>query len=266
MNNKIGVGVITCNAQERYEECIKKIPNVDTIVIVNDGTAYPTSVYPKGAEVIQHTRNKTVGISKNDALRYLIQHKCDHIFLVEDDMLIQNENVFTHYIHAAEGSGIWHLNFGYHGPANLDQNGNPNPRQIVEYDNGPAIALNPNCVGSFTYFLKNVVKQVGYYDERFKNAWEHVSHTKRIIEANLHPPFWWFADVADSYEYIKEYASSEVSSVIRKDEAWHQNMREGMELYRHIHGTYPTQTPDTSPEAVMVKLTELENNYARKVL
>jgi glycosyltransferase involved in cell wall biosynthesis len=266
MKNKIGVGVITCNAPERFEGCIKTIPNVDELVIVNDGEAYDSALYPSEAEVIQHSRNKCVGISKNDALRHLIQSKCDHIFLVEDDMLIQNPDVFTHYIHAAEGSGIWHLNFGYHGPANMTEDGQPKPRQVVEYDNGPSIALNAHCVGAFTYFLKSVVKSIGYHDEHFKNCWEHVEHTNRIIKAGLHPPFWWFADVADSHEYIKEYASSEVSSVIRKDEAWQQNMREGMEWFKHKHGLYPTQNPDTPPQQVMAILEKIEANYARKVL
>jgi len=266
MNNKIGVGVITCRAENRFKECIKQIPPVDELVIVNDGPEYPPSIYPSNAEVIQHSKNKSVGISKNDALRYLIQKGCKHLFLVEDDMLIQHEKVFEHYINAAEGSGIWHLNFGYHGPANMTPDGHPHPRQIVEYEKGPAIALNVHCVGSFTYFLTSVIKAVGYYDEHYVNAWEHVSHTMRIIDAGLHTPFWWFADVADSYNYIKEYASSEVSSVIRKDEAWQKNMREGMEFFKHKHKFYPTQIPDTPQPDVMNILETLEKNYSRKVL
>lgn len=266
MSNKIGVGVITCNAEERFKSCIDSIPNVDELVIVNDGCEYPPSAYPDNATIIQHSKNKCVGISKNDALRSLIQSGCEHLFLIEDDMIIKNPDVFTHYINAAEGSGIWHLNFGYHGPANLTDEGAPNPRQIVEYDNGPSIALNPNCVGSFTYFLRSVVKHIGYHDEHFKNAWEHVEHTNRIIKAGLHPPFWWFADVADSHEYITEYASSEVNSVIRKDDEWNKNMREGMEFYKHTHGWYPQQTPDTPPQNVMAILEDIEKKYARKVL
>jgi len=266
MNNKIGVAVITCNGQERFESCIKTIPNVDKLVIVNDGIPYPNNVYPSGAEIIQHSKNKSVGISKNDGMRYLIQNDCQHIFLIEDDMLIQNAEVFIKYIHAAESSGIWHLNFGYHGPANMTQDGKPNPRQIVEYNNGTSIALNLHCVGAFSYFLKGVIKQIGYHDEHFNNCWEHCSETLKVIEAGLHPPWWWFSDVADSYNYIKEYASSEANSVIRKDDAWQKNMREGMEYFKHLHGNYPTQIPDTHPQEVMKKLEIIEKNYARKVL
>ena len=265
MKNRIGIGVITCNGRERFAECIKTIPNVDELVIVNDGDPYPNDMYPKNAEIIQHSRNKCVGISKNDAMRYLIQHDVDHLFLIEDDMMIQNPDVFTHYIHGAEGSGIWHLNFALHGPANM-KDGKPNPRQIVEYENSPSIALYPNCVGAFSYFLKNIIKNVGYFNEHYINAFEHVEHTYRIIKLGLHPQFWWFADIADSYNYIKEYASSEVNSVIRKDEKWHKNFREAMEFYKHTHGHYPTNTPDTHPQKVLETLNQLEVNYARKVL
>ena len=72
--------------------------------------------------------------------------------------------------------------------------------------------------------------------------------------------------MADSYEYIREYASSEVNSVIRKDAAWQTNMREGMEFFKHLHGAYPIHIPDTHPQEVMKTLENIEKNYARKVL
>jgi glycosyltransferase involved in cell wall biosynthesis len=265
MKNKIGVGIITCNRENFFKKCVDSIPDVDSLVIVNDGEPYDNSIYPDGAEVIQHTKNKCVGVSKNEALRYLIQDGTDHLFLIEDDMLIKNPEVFNQYIKTAETSGIWHLNFGYHGPANKTAEGQKNPRQVVEYDNGIEVALNPNCVGSFSYYLRGVIKHVGYMDERFKNAWEHVEHTYKIIDAGLHPPFWWFADVANSDEYINEQACSEVNSTIRKNDEWTKNMREGMAWYRHKHGIAPVETPDTKPEKVLQILDDIEKKYARKV-
>ena len=119
MNNKIGVGVVTYKRPKFFKKCIDSIPNVDTIAVVNDGYTYDLSLYPSDIkELIHHTKNKGVGISKNELLRYLIQDGCQHIFLVEDDMLITNPKVFEEYIKLAAATGIWHLNFGYHGPAN----------------------------------------------------------------------------------------------------------------------------------------------------
>ena len=265
MNNKIGVAVITMNRLEFFKNCINSIPEqIDTIIVVNDGDPYPKEEYPaKVKEVLQHTKNKGVGISKNEALRYLIQDGCDHLFLVEDDMLIKNPNVFNQYIKTAAETGIWHLNFAYHGPANKDPQGNKRPRQVVEYGNGIEIALNPNIVGSFSYYLKGVIKAAGYMDERLKNCWEHVLHTHKIAQLGLHPPFWWFADLANSDEYIAEQASSEVNSVIRKTDEWQKNMREGMELYKHIMGEYPTKTMDTPQERVLQILEQIKKNYSK---
>ena len=39
-------------------------------------------------------------------------------------------------------------------------------------------------------------------DERFYNALEHVDHTIAVIDAGMHPPFGYFADIADSQDYI----------------------------------------------------------------
>jgi len=264
MSDKIGVAIITCNRQDFFKNCINSIPAIDHLVVVNDGDQYSTNIYPSTAHVIQHTRNKCVGISKNEGLRYLIQQGCDHLFLIEDDMIIKNSDVFNVYINTAKETGIYHLNFGYHGPANKKPDGSPNPRTIIEYKNGIKLALNPNCVGSFSYYYKGIIKNCGYMDDHFKNAWEHVHSTHKIIKKGLHPPFWWFADVANSYDYIGEQACSEVNSVIRKTPEWHQNMRDGMEYYKHTMGAYPTQTPNTPLNEVLNILKEIQKNYTKR--
>lgn len=283
MKNKIGIGVITCNREHFFKQCIEKIPDVDTIIVVNDGNSYSVDSYPKKVkEVLQHSQNKCVGISKNEAMRYLIQDDCDHIFLCEDDVLIKNPEVCTQYIKTAEATGIWHLNYALQGPANrkqtqqgpmnidqraqLSQDSEPNPRQVVEYDGGIELALYPNSVGAFTYFYRGVIKAVGYHDEKFRNAWEHVEHTYRIIKLGLHPPFWWFADIAKSWEYIGDVPNCINESSIARTPEWHENFKNGMEWYRYKHGWIPQQTPDTSPQQVLDILGRIQKNYARKVL
>jgi len=281
MSNKIGVGVITCRAEDRLRQSLPLVPDVDELVIVNDGTPYSNDVY-LGKKVIQHERNKGVGIAKNTALRHLIQSGMDHLFLIEDDVLIKNDKVFEQYIKTAEVSGIWHLSYALQGPANrkqvkqggLDlnnrggylQDSEPNPRQIVEYRDGISVALYPNCVGAFTYYLRGIIKHVGYFREAYKNSWEHVSHTKSIIDAGLHPEFWYFADIANSWEYLDDIPNCIENSTIAKTPEWKQQLREGMEYFKKIHGYYPQQVPDTPPSKVMETLERIEKNYAKEEL
>jgi GT2 family glycosyltransferase len=250
------------------------------MVVVNDGTQYPASAYPsKVKEVIQHSRNKCVGISKNEALRYLIQDGCEHLFLIEDDMIIKRNDVFDTYIKAAEASGIYHLSFALHGPANkkqiqqssmdvtkrhlLDQNSEPNPRTIIDYGNGTEIALYPNCVGSVCYYLRGVIKHIGYIDEQFKNSWDHVEHTYRIIKEGLHPAFWWFADINKSWEYIGEAEDSIKNSAIARSPDWIKNFNEGAHWFKHKHGYFPTSIPDTQLNNVLETLKTIKTNYSK---
>jgi len=264
--NKIGVGIVTYNAPERIKQSAFKIPNVDKLVIVNDGTPYSSDCYPKNAEVITHSKNLSVGCAKNSAMRYLVHEGCDHIFIIEDDILVENDKVFETYINAAYKSGLYHLMFGYHGPANMNPNNQtiPFPRQVIDYGDGVEIAFNGNCVGAFCYYLKGLIRNIGYMDERFKNAWEHIDHSYRIVKAGLIPAYWWWPDVANSMQYLKEIGSSEVQSVIRKTDEWKKNLQQGAHLFKHLHGNLPTQMPDTPPDEILKKLNHIKENYARK--
>ena len=286
MSNKIGIGVVTYNRVDFFKQCINTIPDgVGTLVVINDGTPYSSDAYPsKIKEVIQHTTNKCVGVSKNEALRYLKQDGCEHLFLVEDDMLIKRPDVFETYIKAASKSGIWHMNYGPGSPLNRvqdpeilkldlagrdkwDKHSPINPRCIIDYGDGVQIALYKHTVAMFSYFLKGVITNCGYFDERFQNAWEHVEHTYRIIKAGLHPPFWNFADIYDSTEYLQEIEGAIENSSITKDDAkWKRNIQSGAELYQYLHGHYPAQVKDATPEEVQEVLRHIKTNYARDLV
>ncbi|MCU7491560.1 MAG: glycosyltransferase subfamily GT2 protein [Ignavibacteria bacterium] len=265
MKTKLGIGVITCNRQNFFSECIASIPEADTLVVVNDGKAYDSSAYPeKITEIIQHKHNKGVGISKNDALKFLIKNGCTHLFLCEDDIRIKNPEVFNEYIRASEKTGLYHLNYGYHGPINKDSDGKPNPRKIIEYNDGIQIALNRYIIGAFSYYRDKVINEVGYIDTVFKNAWEHVDHTYLIIKKGYHPPFWWFPDLASSDSYIEDLDPSLKSSVIRK-RYWPFRIRIKAYSYYYIwkHGFVPGDTPDSSEEDVMDVLQKIRTSYGR---
>ena len=267
MSHKIGLGIVTFNSPERLKQSAFTVPNVDKFVIVNDGTGhlYPTDVYPKSAEVICHDKNLSVGCAKNTALRYLIQEGCDHLFLLEDDILIKNSEVFEKYIQAAYKSGIRALMFGYHGPANFNPDGTPNPRRVIDYGDGVEIAFNQHCVGAFEYAYKGIIRNVHMYDERLKNSWEHISRSYEMVTLGLLPGYWWWPDLANSMNYLQEIGSSEVQSVIRKTDEWKQNMQMGAHLFKHLWGYFPTEMPDSTPEQILERLKTIQKNYARDI-
>jgi len=277
MNNKetIGVGVITCNRPSYVKRLLSNLSiceDIDELVIVNDGVTIPDSNEYAGTW-INNVKNLGVAKSKNKALQFLLNKSCENIFLIEDDVVIKNPDVFSAYIKASKETNIKHFNYGPGTPFNRKQNvafdihnrhklstdTAANPKLIVEYKNAK-IALYEHIAGMFSFFHSSILNKVGLFDERFYNAWEHVEHTYRIIKAGFHPPFWWFADIADSEDYIGEYKDAIQNSAIAKNtDQWMESVRKGQELYKQIHGHYPNQPPPTTKDLVLQTLKTIKN-------
>ena len=275
--SKIGVGIITCNRPEYLRNLLNTLPydRIDTLVIVNDGKPIDMFDLHKGV-MIDNPINLGVGKSKNKAMKHLYDAGCDYIFIIEDDMLIKDATVFDKYIEAYKASGIHHFNYGPGSPFNrkqtiqnfdlhnrhlLDQHSEPNPKLIIEYNKGVKVALYEHTVAMFSFFTREVLEKVGYIDEDFYNAWEHVDHTYRIIKAGYHPPFWWFADIANSADYLTEAPGAiDNSSIANKTEQWEKNVYGGREIYLKKHGHYPNQPPFVSRADVILTIKKLKSN------
>jgi len=252
IKNKIGVGVITCNREKFFQKCISHIPPVDSIIVINDGLPYRNTKYPAHVtNIIQHKTNYGVTKSKNEALRYLLDQGCTHIFLHEDDIYIKDNSILEKYIKAAEVSRILHLNYAYHGPGNRDESGMPVYRTVVTYPDGIKISLNRNIVGALSYYHRTVLEKVGLMDERFKNALDHVDHTYQIIKAGYHPPFWWFADYHESHKYVDDQDKTLGKSVIRRKLTWKLRVKLNAYKFRIKNGIPPNRIPDSTLEEVL---------------
>lgn len=274
----IGVGIITCNRPDYLRNLLNTIPinKVSNLVVVNDGDEKNKHDLRYPGVWLQNEQNLGVGKSKNRALKHLYDKGCDYIFLIEDDMLIKDADVFDKYIAAYKKSGIHHFNYGPGSPFNrkqniefdlhnrhlLDQHSDPNPKMIIDYGDGVKIALYEHTVAMFSFFTREVIEKVGYIDEEYYNAWEHVDHTYRIIKAGYHPPFWWFADIVDSANYLTEAPGAiDNSSIANKTEQWHKNVYGGREIYKRKHGHYPNQPPFVSKEEIVQCLKKLKSQH-----
>ena len=289
MKEKIGVAVITCGRKPMFEKLFNSLldckDEIDHLTIVEDTKVdnpdfdnYIMDVtqdkWKGDGSLFRITTDVNLGVAKakNIALRYLLDMECDHIFLIEDDMLIKDPNIFQAYINASKKSGIQHLMFGYHGPANKNgiSHGKPCPRLIVSYvdlsapfddkDQGFSLAFNEHCVGAFCYYSRKCLEDVGLIDEKFRNAFDHVSHSYELALKGYSTPYWWWGDLANSLDYIEEQACSEENSSIKTPESmqkWQDNIRSSMEYFKEKFGVYPFGSdgvPDTDEKSVLTFL------------
>lgn len=274
MSEKIGLAIITKQPRDTFPKAFD-FPHhmVDHVVIINDGeeftynwnsnfrNMYVGRIPETTLTYIKNDVNLGVAASKNKAMCSLLEQGCDHIFIMEDDMRIKDPNIFQAYINASKQSGIQHLMFGYHGPANKNgiSKGEPCPRLVVDYGDF-SLALNQHCVGAFCYYSRKCLEDVGLIDEQFRNAFDHVSHSYELALKGYSTPYWWWADLANSLDYIEEQACSEENSSIKTPEKmreWRDNIRNSMEYFKEKFGVYPFGSNgvfDTSEKDVLTFL------------
>lgn len=276
--DSIGIAITTYNRPKYLLDLLETIPykyHSDTYIL-NDGD--DIEIIPHHYRYIKNEKNLGSGGNKSKCLRTLLSEGYEHLFIIEDDMLITDGSIFERYVNAANTTGIKHLNYGPGSPFNrkqtiknfdlhnrhlLDQKSEPNPKLIVNYGNDVKIALYEHTVAMFTYFHRDVINDVGEFDPAFRSAFDHVDHTYRIIKSGWHPSFWWFADIANSHEYITEQPDAIQNSSIAKDEKkWMAEVMEAREIYKNKHGHYPNVLPHVASEQEVIE--ELKRIYKSK--
>ena len=269
MSNKIGIGVITCNRPDYLRRLLVSLVQcesiIDELVVVNDGKPITDFDLSQG-EWIDNKVNLGVGKSKNLALRHLLEKKCDSIFLLEDDIVIKDREVFNKYIEASKISGIQHFNFAFHGNDNYLPNGAPAERLRVEYSKDIAVCFYPNVYGAFSFYTKECLEAVGLMDEGYYNAVEHIDHTYDVYLKGMTTPFRWFADIANSEQYIEELDRNHEQSTIRKDQSWILNFHKAADRFKQKHNIdirNPHEKQATRQE-VLDCVKEIRKKYGKK--
>lgn len=263
-DEKIGIGIVTYNRPDGLKKLLDSISycNFADVVIVNDGDRID-NLPGWNYHLINNNTNLGVGKSKNIALRALMEKGCDHFFLIEDDIFVKDEGVFQKYIDASKVSGIQHFNFSQHGVMNKIYSSSgiiPNPRLIIDYKS-IKIALYPHCVGAFSYYSKRCLDKNGLLDERYFNAKEHIDHTYEIIKADMHPPFWWFADIDQSWKYLGDEEWSVIQSKISSNLNHTDIIKNSDKIFLDKHGLLPHQIPDIPVNALSKHIKHIKEIY-----
>lgn len=266
MSNKfdhsIGVGIITTGREDLFNQCYNaliKLPVYhDYCVVVHNGEQYDRGLL-NHHELLTYNDTKCVAINKNRALRALMQKQVhnqnlSHFFLIEDDVVISDKNIFDKYISAARESGIWHLNHCTNELVNT-----------MEYTDDASIDFYSELNSKFTYFHRSVVKHVGYFDERYRSGLSGPDYTYRVGQKKLCPQYGVFADCAcndcitdldfDKERSILDYKSPDTIKYIQ-DDTYLFLMKHGVTL----HDIKPPEQSELEE-----RLQFLQTNYSKPV-
>lgn len=249
---KIGVGIVTCNRRESYCKLLYKVKSaidVDFVITVKNLTNDYGEDDPKlictglnGTQKLHSIQvDEKLGIAhnKNLAAKWLLQNGAQHIFIIEDDILLKDVEVFKKYIQTAKEFHLEHLNFG----RSFDT-------MILHTWLTPIMTISGKTTkldifsrlsGDFSYFTRNALEKAGLYDEAYINALDHCEHTYRMSLLGFYTPFYAFADIENSTQYIEDTGTT--TTIEQND----QHKQDVSDAFKHFVKTYGYSLNEIQP-------------------
>jgi hypothetical protein len=261
--SKIGLVLLTYNRPEYYAQVLEKLPKnkFETLVVVNDGNN--SYVNDEDATIVIRNNDKLgVAKSKNIGIKALLEQNPDieHVFIIEDDILIKDPKVFQAYIKAAESTGIHHL--CYEKVAGNEKT----LKYTLEQPDGVKLGFYANPQGAFMYVNKKIITKLGMFDENYINAFEHIDFEYNLAKKTVAPPFWYFPDLLNSEDYLTDIEGSSENSSITNKEKYQENWDISANYFVQKWGHFTNQIQDVGIKALEYTLMQLQNNYSRKFL
>lgn len=251
----VGLVVTTYNSEDWFADLYRGIPFdvLDECVIVNGGASY-VGDYDRYTAWIQHDDNHGPCQARIDGIKHLLARGVEHIFVIEDDMLILDATIFTRYIDAAARSGLKYLSYcglsrGSGAP------GARTPRLVADYG-GTRIAFYQNMHNEFAYHHRSVFEQAGFYDSDFEHLWD-VEFVYRVMRHQpwLSAAFWWFPDIVEADRLIKSHPASIDNSRLNARQARDQELPRYYQMFQAKHGL--ARIPDIAQAEFISRLRAL---------
>lgn len=257
--NKIGIGVLTYQRKDYYDQVISSVnnnkPDNCFTCVVNDGLN-PYAIDLEADTVVHNNDKLGVSKSKNKIIDILLENNCEHIFIIEDDILIKDKSVYDKYISAATETGIHHLCY-----EKVDNNG-INLNYSRKYNNCE-LGFYKNPQGAFMYANAQIYKKICKFDEKYINAFEHIDFEYTLVKNSLAPPFWYFPDLIDSEMYIDVVEGCVENSTITNKESYLNNLQISAQYFIKKWNIFTNQIPLVDTFEVDNKLDYLQKHYAR---
>ncbi|WP_196297710.1 hypothetical protein [Enterobacter asburiae] len=92
----------------------------------------------------------------------------------------------------------------------------------------------------------------------------HVDHTIAVIDAGMHPPFGYFADIADSQDYIGDEGWSIKQSTISGELTFRAIVTVALQRFKQKRGFVPADITIENTKKVTRMLEKIHSKYTVK--
>lgn len=264
MRNNTLIGILTYDREDFCLNLLKSIQDltgIDVMILKDgEGTEYTDSYWnsvPHGTFFKEQKENHGIGFNKKSIMDFARKEKYEHLYLIEDDVMIKDVNVFHYCQSFSSVSGLCHFNW------NSPTEALKSPKFSINYDSkGENVAsVNHNCSGCFQYFNKQGLDSCDI-DLAYLNAWEHVDLEMQLCFQGLIPAFWNFVSPNNLGDMLEMQDTGNRSTITGKDN-YESNVANGAEYFIKKWGCFVTDIKSPTTEIVAYQLKQIQLKYGK---
>lgn len=250
MNNEIGIGILDLYDQESLSKCI------DSINIPHDNIVVASLTRNKSFldNHRTYTSQTPLATLRNYVVSQLRLKNFKYFFLLHSNQTIKNQNIWNDTIKLAETFGTWFLT-GFNANA-----------VTIEDDSNLELNITTKLNSEFLFFTSGIVKNNGYFDERYFNGKELdvIDYIINLRSKKVTLPHNFYATISDNW---LESTKSQIQAIDYKEfPNSDKSLQMAYAYFMHVHKYIPNQSDpaSVSNDELLAFMEEIQKNYAKK--
>lgn len=258
MKTEIGIGILDIYSNELLTETISSIPEEykENIFIVSNKK-----------HLKENQKNYTKQVSFATMRNYLISQMrikgLKYYFLLTSNVKIKDKNIFENTINLAKTFGTWFI-------TGAGSNNVPLEDDSVNL----TLNLSPQLNTNFLFLYSGIIKNFGYFDERFYNTdnLDIIDYINKMREKDVYPPKHYNPTIDKNYleEYISNIEKINFKELPKSKEQYKPDDDKSLELscayFYHKYKYIPSQNdPNGVNQQILLEFMEkLQKTYGDK--
>lgn len=249
-NNEIGIGILDLYDQDSLDRCLESLNDYKDSIFV----ASLTNNKIKTENYIRYSSQTPLATLRNYIISQFRIKNLKYYFIIHSNNIIKNKNFANDTIKLGETFGSWVI-FG-----------NESKKLSLEDESGLELNISTKLNSEFLFTISGIIKNNGYFDERFFNGKELdiIDYLINLKTKKVYPPNGYHPTIPQNWF---EKTNSPINAIGYKDlPAEDKSLQLSYGYFYHKNKYIPNQNepqPASSDELLSV-MEEIQKNYAKK--
>jgi hypothetical protein len=252
MNDKIGIGILDIYSPEDLQNCYSSIPkDLQNNVFVVSNTK---NKFLKNENSRNYDKDVSFATLKNWLISQLRIKDYKFLFLIHSNQVVTDPELFTNTIKTAETFGTWFML----GPGTKSL-------PVEDDEAGVTLYLTPELNDEFIFLYTGVIKNNGYFDERYCNSknLDTLDYILKMRKKGIYPPNHYHPSI----EKGLQKSNTPIQKIGFKDiPDLDKSVQISYAFFMHNHQYIPGQNDPAgvTQEELLKHMEDIQKNYAKK--